>query len=458
MAAAVLGMLKSSVGTAILSVPNALRSTGLVMFPLLLFGFMVLAQFGCMLVTKTLDIIGINDSDPAKVGEVALGKWGKWITLVLTFLDPWMSVVAYLTALCDIVKPMIAEAAHHEHTGWYSTGTLVLCMSVFVFPFMLYTDITHMSWVNILGMGALIAFIVAVMVNTVQNDEGLGGVPTANFNEDAIIALSVIAFAYDGCQMNVFPFYRDLQPPRDGKKGPALNMITLCSNFLTACVYYAIAMMANACYGDALDKDVLNNFGNTEAIYIIIKSTLAIAMLFTIPITMFECTNVLREHVVGSGRTVNIILNAVLLGTAAIIAAFIPNMYLAFAYVGATTATAWTMILPPLWYICCVKKCFGCYFPDENARNKLIDNPELANTTAADAEEGAAKLLSLNRQQMSGEVVDPSDDVPPPLTMYLAVTMLVMGCLCVPFFVIVTSISTGDGSSPAPSNVTLGVA
>eukprot|EP01064_Diplonema_japonicum_P038401 TRINITY_DN9291_c2_g1_i1.p1 TRINITY_DN9291_c2_g1~~TRINITY_DN9291_c2_g1_i1.p1 ORF type:complete len:462 (+),score=53.12 TRINITY_DN9291_c2_g1_i1:28-1413(+) len=424
---ATIGLFKTCVGTAVLSMPKAISNSGLVIFPILLFGFSVGAHYGCWLVAKTLDIIGRDDMDPAKVGEFSGGKYGKWFALTMCVLDPWGSTIAFFSTLADIIRPLLEE--HHlfgEGTIWTSHGTVILALAVAVFPLMLSTKISEISWVNTLGVISLLAFTIGVLVNTIQHNIGLSGAPLGSADTNAVVALTVIAFAYDGGQLNVFPYYRDLPSPASGFKGDKLALISGLANYAGACCYFLVAILAYSTYRDDTKDDVLNNFGNSSFIYVTIKITFAISLLLTIPLTLFECTAVLREHVFSENKWTNIALNLALIGTAAIIASFVPSMYSAFAYVGATTATAWTMILPPLWFIFTVKEAY---------REGGIND---GNEEEDELTEGGESNI---QEETPLFVKNPSlPPKPSKIQLGCAWVFMITGCCAVPFFIYSTAI------------------
>ena len=408
------GFYKTAVGTAVLSVPKAMANTGTVLFPFLLFGFAFVAQFGCYLVARTLDRINEREMDPATVGEYCLGKFGYWLAVILCLLDPWGSTITFFSMISDILHSMLKDISG-KHTDFIAEkGFVIACLAVLVFPLMLYEKITHMDWVNILGCVALVAFVIGIVVNTAEHGQGLSGAPKGEMDKDAVVALTVIAFAFDGCQVNFFPYYRNLPAPLNGeKKGKILSMMTTFANFGGAASYLAVAYLAYSCYRDETDDDLLNNFDNSSPVYVIIKLTFAISLLFTIPITLFECTSVLTKNVFDTdSRKVNAALNFGLIATAALIASYVKSVYSAFGYVGATTATAWTMVLPPLFYIFTVRR-----------------------------QANEAKQLSLINQEdvESQPLITDDDNSEPIIVQILAWIMLITGCACVPFFVYVTA-------------------
>ena len=347
-AVTLIGLYKTSVGTGVLSMPKALESTGIALFAILLFGFAALSAYSCSLVAKTLDMINCPDADPARIGEFALGKFGKWSALALCFLDPWLSTVAFFSTLADTIRPMLREKSVLGDDSFFSKdGTIVFILAVLIYPLMLSTKVAELGWINILGVVALASFAVAVGEHTIAENRGLSELKAFKVSEQALVALAVIGFAYDGCQMNVFPFYRGLPQPEKVPKSTVLIKLCTASNMMGAMTYFAIALMGYSSYQGDTDKNLLDNFPDHSAVYVMIKIALASSILLSIPITLFECSNVLREvcmgiryackmrrndgnnetttpatqqHVFGDSKLRNALLNLSLVGFAALLA------------------------------------------------------------------------------------------------------------------------------------------
>eukprot|EP01059_Diplonema_ambulator_P031202 TRINITY_DN5668_c0_g3_i2.p1 TRINITY_DN5668_c0_g3~~TRINITY_DN5668_c0_g3_i2.p1 ORF type:complete len:470 (+),score=95.85 TRINITY_DN5668_c0_g3_i2:123-1412(+) len=421
---AICGLFKTAVGTGVLSMPRALESTGILLFPVLMLGFCLVSQYSCYLVAKTLDMmhsIGYTNLDPLKVAEFAIGKpFGTWSTLSVVFLDPWGSTVAFFITIADILVPILRDLSQ-SGVSPISQTNLILILAVLVYPLMLYKDINEIAWVNILGMASLLAFALGILINLMTHYQGYGEIQQADFGSPAVLALTVIAFAYDGCQMNIFPYYRDLPAPApeaEETKGEVVASISGMANLGAACCYMMIAYMGVGTYGLDVQNDIMNNFTNGW-FFLSIKFAFAFTLLLTIPVTLFECANVIREHHLNHDNFTNIILNAALVGSAACVAIFVPDMYKAFAYVGATTGTLWTMVLPPLWYI---NTAYNIYPPVryDDLESELFESHPFAPSYQANMEKA-----------------------PPPsaTSIRLARAFMCCGCAAIPFFIYVTAIS-----------------
>ncbi|KAJ9447514.1 Vacuolar amino acid transporter 2 [Diplonema papillatum] len=330
LAVVTIGLFKTCVGTTILSMPKALANTGLVVFPLLLFGFGLVAHYSCSLVARSIDIMGGGKHiDPCKVGAYGLGDTGKWITLGLTLLDSWGSCIAFLSTLADILRPLLEEeSVLGAGSVWTSQWVVVMSCTALVFPLLLHTKIAGLAWINILGIVALLAFVLGVFVEAVKNNQGLAGAPTGKLDTDCVVALTVVAFAYDGAQINVFPFYRGMPPVAKGSTRTKGYFVSLCCGMavaLSAGAYLCVAFLGFSTYRGDTKSDVLDNIDNTNLMYVCIKIFFAISLLFTVPLTLFECAEVLRQHVFGEGSCVNLFLNVGLIGSAALVASFVPR-------------------------------------------------------------------------------------------------------------------------------------
>ena len=236
-----------------------------------------------------------------------------------------------------------------------------------------------------------------------------------NWDANAVVAIPIIAFSYD-CQANVFGSYRDISGVVGDKSGK-LIVASAWANGAAAVSYIALAFCGYIAFTTSVDQNVMKNF-DSSTLLDIIKIFFALSVLLSFPVILIECSTIVREHVVipqvikflkrcnllgysndapgqirspspeedetderdrmlrkgvnhrdgdalsavpaleeGKVETfIGAMTSVFILGSAAVMAAAVPSMYDAFTYVGATTATMNTAVLPPLFYLMTVKK------------------------------------------------------------------------------------------------------
>eukprot|EP01063_Lacrimia_lanifica_P007559 TRINITY_DN14844_c0_g1_i1.p1 TRINITY_DN14844_c0_g1~~TRINITY_DN14844_c0_g1_i1.p1 ORF type:complete len:448 (+),score=162.54 TRINITY_DN14844_c0_g1_i1:48-1391(+) len=415
------GLFKSLMGTGLLSMPKAMHDTGVLLFPVLLMSFSALAQIGCVLITRTIEMVGDADTDPGRLGAFACGAFGKWLAIGASVLDSWGAAVAFLRTVYDTALPMLEDAAGVDEHGngnatdggevpsWMKPTPVICALTLAVFPMTLFTQIKFLDWVNSLGSVSLFACLLALFVHAAGHHPSLHGVPAARVNDDALLALSVLSFTYDGLQLTCFPFYRDLPPPKDGQsRSGALARICVAANLMGALFNFVIAIVAFATFRDGIKDNVLNNLPSAGSPLIAtVKVSFAVCVLLTIPVTVFEAVHLIREHVLGGKNTLvwNLVVSGIMMGSAALAASLVPNIYQAFAYVGATSSLCWTVIIPPLFFIKSVEKLYPS------------------------GEEGTA-------------LVEPGRTLPPKpskCAIYGSWVMLILGALSIPLFVYIAA-------------------
>eukprot|EP01061_Rhynchopus_euleeides_P032729 TRINITY_DN5445_c2_g1_i1.p1 TRINITY_DN5445_c2_g1~~TRINITY_DN5445_c2_g1_i1.p1 ORF type:complete len:695 (+),score=203.10 TRINITY_DN5445_c2_g1_i1:223-2085(+) len=135
-----------------------------------------------------------------------------------------------------------------------------------------------------------------------------------------------------------------------------------------------------------------------------------------------------------------------ILGSAAVVAAAVPSMYSAFTYVGATTATLNTAVLPPLFYLMTVRRLFPQFsiFQGPDSRTSL-EGVEVKGS------EGDALFPGANPEDFAGPGNDDDDGPvdlicapPPAYKQWLALIYLLCGVVAIPtlLYVVATAPST----------------
>eukprot|EP00756_Hemistasia_phaeocysticola_P033418 Hpha_TRINITY_DN16464_c2_g11::TRINITY_DN16464_c2_g11_i1::g.162131::m.162131 len=442
-----LALYKCLLGTAVLGMPHAIEKTGLVLFPILLFGCAFMAFAGCRYILRTLDIVREPDANAISLGRMSAGLYGELLALAVVALDSWGATVAFIRTGGEVVQSLLTEPSVLDKGHWYTDmGPICLSLSLVVFPLLLYGGTgSGMAWVNIIGILALMGLTVALLVDLVQHGQSLEGQTLATFDWGTFSTIPVIAFAYDGAQVNQFPFHREW-PAAEGEGagktvGQRLGKVTLASCMSSATTYYAVAMLAYCVHLSDTKSDIMDNLDNHHVVYVIIKIAFVASMMLTVPVTVFESVAVVQEYAFREdeerreSKFIDAFLKFLLLLSAAIVAAFVPSMYAAFGYVGATTATLWVAVLPSMFFLGAVRK----FYPSRDEEEP-----------AAEAEEGDPPGKQVLPEQivalLAGREEDAQDGragLPPPPSrceVWGAKIMFVGGLIAMVFFVTVTAI------------------
>eukprot|EP00928_Gymnodinium_smaydae_P061232 TRINITY_DN45363_c0_g1_i1.p1 TRINITY_DN45363_c0_g1~~TRINITY_DN45363_c0_g1_i1.p1 ORF type:complete len:478 (+),score=52.54 TRINITY_DN45363_c0_g1_i1:2-1435(+) len=405
---------KTIVGTGIVAMARAADETGWMLFALLLLLVGSASHTGCFLLAKSLDIVGREDMDIADLGQRACGAAGWWMAVSFLVLDSWGAAVGYYKVIAGIIQRLVVTLFDvGDISETQQEQMIIFALACAIYPLTLYKKITDMGWISVLSSASLLAFVVVLVANACLHGQSLEAEPLVVTGPQMLLALPVIAFAFD-CQVNVLPLYRELDAPV-GCRAAALAKASFIANLGASASYYVAGMCGFAVFlGDA-NSNILINLPNSVAIFACVKVAYVVSIILTFPLLIFECASVLMHRVLGIDSFRGLALvQFIVIGSAAVAAAFLDSVYAAFAYVGATTAISYMAVLPPLFFIGVSHREFGV--------NPLSGRPTSLQDTKVES------LLTTSGCRSAPAVWE----------LRLSLAYLAVGLVAVPFFVLLT--------------------
>ena len=243
-------LFKTITGAGSLAMPKAMNDSGVVLFPIAVIVISLMSHYGCYLLSKSLDIVGREDVDVAGLGSHCLGKFGFFYAMAICFFDSWGAALGSLRMIADLVQPILKGRIHElNHSTLASEWFIIIVLSIMVFPMMLYRNITQLGWINVLGVLAMMVFVVCIFIKVIYESgvcftanfsvtifflglsntkQDFSDTKIAHFDANSLVAIPIIFFSYD-CQTNVFGSYRDLSG-EVGNKTDKLGVASLIAN------------------------------------------------------------------------------------------------------------------------------------------------------------------------------------------------------------------------------------
>jgi amino acid permease len=310
------------------------------------------------------------------------------------------------------------------------TWILVTLLAVVIFP------LTLLRRLNLLGIiatgGSIIVFVfVAILLGmAIDHGHGLGGLAMGKLGKQTAVAAGSIAFSYD-CQVNVFANYRELDRPA-GKKTNVMALCTGCGILGSLLVYLLVAVGGWSLYGASVEDNVLNSMSK-DALTVTLNLTIFVVVIPDIPLLSFEVTAILQDHLLGHSFKSNFASNFIFVATSAVAAAFVPNMQVAFAYVGATTAVALNAIVPPFLYLCLARSVFSEDMSPQ-ARDAYVQNR--LQGASADT------FLGYGKQPDSSAPSAPLPAKPSARFISFSIVYLTFGCLLLPTMLVQVALTS----------------
>eukprot|EP01063_Lacrimia_lanifica_P021162 TRINITY_DN28430_c0_g1_i1.p1 TRINITY_DN28430_c0_g1~~TRINITY_DN28430_c0_g1_i1.p1 ORF type:complete len:558 (+),score=149.11 TRINITY_DN28430_c0_g1_i1:63-1736(+) len=482
---------KTITGSGVLAMPFAIHQAGSVMFPLMVLLVALCSHYGCLLLNRGLDMLAREGVDYAEMGTQTMGRFGFYLVLAVCFLDSWGAAVGAFSAIAEILSPILQKHSLLGSSYGLYGSYIIWIVAALIYPAMLYKKVTELGWINVLSVLAMFVFVVVLVLVGFCNQESISQEATFSTDFSALASVTVVAFSFD-CQSNVFGSYRDIKG-RTGFKAGRLNVASAWANGLAAATYIVISLAGYAAFGTSTCDNVLKNFYGASTgshwYYDPMKVFFAVSIWLSFPVMLIEASTIVREQIVTlwwerlraamwgneeeadsvtespapppdvpavvgepeeptkTEQWLNAFTSLVILGTAALTADAISSMLLAFQYVGATTATCNTVILPALLYLAAVRKVhpnefvLARFFPENDPS---VSSPLTHAQLRAHDPEAKPLYDSDEEGDLAGTGGDGPDRLtiisppPHPFWQYCALLYLICGVLALPTLVWIT--------------------
>ncbi|CAI0464351.1 unnamed protein product [Linum tenue] len=365
---AVFNLSTTIVGAGIMALPAILNQLGLI--PGLL---MIL--LGAWVTELSIDLVlrfgRASKTSTSYSGVVAdaFGGFARTLLQVCIVVNNLGMLIVYLIIIGDVLAGTWSEGVHHSglveewlgsHHWWTARSTLLLLTTFLVLgPLISFKRVDSLRYTSALSVLLAVVFVVITAgVAIVKLAEGSIGMPRlmpqvkdqADFWK-LFTTVPVIVTAYI-CHHNVHPIENELKDPSQMK--PIVRAsLTLCSS-----VYIATSFFGVLLFGDKIMDDVLTNFDGdlgipySSLIDDIVRISYGVHLMLVFPIVFYS----LRLNLDGlffpyaipisrdNKRFFSITI--ALMGFIFVGANFVPNIWDAFQFTGATAAVAVGFIFP----------------------------------------------------------------------------------------------------------------
>ncbi|RZC58351.1 hypothetical protein C5167_005645 [Papaver somniferum] len=337
-------------GVGILSVPYALASGGWLTL-ILLFIVAAATFYTGLLIRRCMDVSSKIRTYP-DIGEHAFGKKGKTIVSSFMYLELYVVATGFLILegdnLSNLFRNMSFTLAGVTISGQQG---FVILVALIIFPSMLLTDLSKISYVSASGILASALIILSVFWVGVE-DTGfhakgrffhLNGVPTG---------VSLYTFGY--CAHPVFPtLYTSMKDKRQFSK-----VLLLC--FVLCTISYAtMAVLGYLMFGENIKSQVTLNLPTDKlsskiAIYTTLVTPIAKYALMATPIVnAIESSSGINHN----NKSISLLIRTIFLVSSVTVALAIPFFGYLMSLVGAFLSATASIIIPCLCYL----KIMGTY-------------------------------------------------------------------------------------------------
>ncbi|VAI78382.1 unnamed protein product [Triticum turgidum subsp. durum] len=365
---AVFNLSTTIVGAGIMALPASIKMLGLIPGLLMII-------FVALLTEASIDML-IRCSHQGKItsygwlmGE-AYGQWGRIALQASVVINNIGVMIVYMIIIGDVLSGTSSGGVHHRGIleGWFgahlwnSRAIVLLVTTLFVFaPLVSFKRLDSLSYTSALSVALAVVFVVItagiaiikVINGTVAMPKLFPEIDDLSSVWKLFTAVPVLVTAYI-CHYNVHSIDNELEDKTQTKPIVRTSLV-LCSS-----VYIATSFFAYLLFGDGTLDDVLANFDSNLGIPFssvfndVVRVSYAAHVMLVFPIVFFALRLNLdgllfptSRHISYDNKRFTIITISLLvvIYTAAI---FIPSIWDAFQFTGATAAVLIGFIFPAM--------------------------------------------------------------------------------------------------------------
>ncbi|KAJ2742108.1 hypothetical protein GGI20_004720 [Coemansia sp. BCRC 34301] len=279
-------VVNTMIGSGILALPYALKEAGFY------FGIFVMVLVALLTVfsLNTLIYSGrrAGQYKYESVSAAALGRSGYYLLSFALSVNSIGSCISYLIIVGDIVTALVQTTFG---ASFFTTRQVVIVVAAvgFTLPLLFFRTLEPLVKPSALSVFCLpvIVLIVAVRGPTYALPEPA---PTPVFGPSILPAFGVIAFAYS-CTQTCFQNYQTLQSKTLGAWSKATTYATATS----AAIYLSFSVISYKSFGLGTQPNLLNNFGDDDALANIARVLLAFTLTLTYPMQFYPVRDLLGE-------------------------------------------------------------------------------------------------------------------------------------------------------------------
>ncbi|KAM0958495.1 hypothetical protein ACFX2I_023731 [Malus domestica] len=363
---AVFNLSTTIVGAGIMALPATMKVLGLVLGISMIIFMAFLTEASIELILR-FSRAGKSASYGGLMGD-AFGKYGKILLQVSVLVNNLGVLIVYMIIIGDVLSGTSSSGVHHAGVleGWFGVHwwtsrfivLLVTTLGIFA-PLACFKRIDSLSFTSALSVGLAVVFLViTVGITVVKLINGSIAMPrllpdvidvSSFFSLFTVVPVVVTAYI---CHYNVHSIHNELEDSAQ-IRGVVQTSLALCSS-----VYIMTSLFGFLLFGDGTLDDVLANFDTnlgipySSVLNDAVRVSYAAHLMLVFPIVFFPLRLNLDGLLFPSARPMvldNMRFALVTIGLISIIflgANFIPSIWDAFQFTGATAAVCLGFIFP----------------------------------------------------------------------------------------------------------------
>lgn len=363
---AVFNLSTTIVGAGIMALPATVKQLGLIPGLSMILG-------AAILTASSIDMIlrfGRASRKASYCGLVgdAFGGAGRTLLQVCIVVNNLGMLVVYMIIIGDVLSGTLSDGVHHSgvmeewlgYHWWTKRWFLLLLTTLFIFaPLVSFKRVDSLRYTSALSVGFAIVFVaITAGVATIKLINGSVQVPRLlpELSDQAsfwklFTTIPVLVTAYI-CHHNIHPIENELKDPTQ-MKSIVRSSLTLCTS-----VYIATSLFGFLLFGNQTLDDVLANFDGelgipySSLLNDVVRVSYGLHLMLVFPIVFFSLRINLDGILfpcavpIGFDSRRFFYITVGLMGLIFLGATFVPNIWDAFQFTGATAAVSVGFIFP----------------------------------------------------------------------------------------------------------------
>ncbi|KAJ3679154.1 hypothetical protein LUZ60_017165 [Juncus effusus] len=361
---AVFNLATSIIGAGIMALPATMKVLGIIVGFITIIIMGILSEISIELLVRFS--VYSKSTSYGHLVQTALNKPSRIISEICIIINNAGILVVYLIIIGDVMS----GSAKHEGvldqligSGiWENRKLLIfIVLVIFLAPLCALEKIDSLSLTSAASVILAIVFVfVSCVIAFVKLLEGKIRVPRMgpDFGSreallDLLVVIPIMTNAYV-CHFNVQPIYNELKE-KSPKKMYKIGRIT---TILCVIVYASTAVSGYLLFGDDTESDVLTNFDQdlgikfSSILNFIVRIGYVLHLILVFPVIHFSLRQTVDSLIFATSTPASkkrrLCLTFVLLLIIYLGSSFIPNIWIAFKFTGATTGLALGFMFPAL--------------------------------------------------------------------------------------------------------------
>ncbi|XP_002960581.2 amino acid transporter AVT6E [Selaginella moellendorffii] len=363
-AGAVFNLATSIIGAGIMALPATMRVLGVPLGVAMILAMGVLSEISLEIVVRFST--QLKAWSYGEMVGAACGRAGKLVSQVCIIVNNSGILIVYLIIIGDVLSGSSSGSSHHPGLLKSLDRRLVLLatMLLVLAPLSSLKRIDSLRFSSAASVALAVVFV--ILSSGVAVVKGIQGklttprsLPSLASRKSVLELLTVVPIMTNAfiCHFNIQPIYCELK----NRSAARMNKVGRISTLLCMSVYIATALSGYLLFGESTASDILSNFdhdlgiADSTLINDVIRIGYVLHLMLVFPVIHFS----LRQNVDAilfpdpkqqlADSTVRFwALTASLLAIVFVGSAFIPNIWIAFQFTGATAGLSLGFMFPAL--------------------------------------------------------------------------------------------------------------